>query len=152
MLLCFGQVTIKDSNIWFCLILLLLIARASWPTTASQALQGVLSHPPGSTRTGTAGGSCHTLQLAWSLQQEIHTQLEHKQGLFCGWNCHPLVSLQKTLGQAFPQTAGKAGPPSQVSVPGRNPNADPGSSYPLSTHWVQDDGNSMREASIQEET
>lgn len=92
--------------------------------------------PPGQ---GTAGGSHHALQLAWSLQQEIHTQLEHKQGPFCCRNYHPKVSLQKMLGWASPQTAWKAGPPSQGSVPGTNPNAHPGSSYPLSTHWVQDD-------------
>lgn len=149
---CVGQVSIKDSNIWFCLILSLLIAWASWPSLPPMPCRAFFSiqlDPPGQ---GTAGCSHHALQLAWSLQQEIHTQLEHKQGLFCSWNYHPKVSLQKMLGWAFPQTAWKAGPPSQGSVPGKNPNAHPGSSYLLSTHWVQDDGNLMREASIQEET
>jgi hypothetical protein len=47
-----SHVTIKHSNSWFCSILSLLTALASWPMIAFHALQGVFSLPPGSTETG----------------------------------------------------------------------------------------------------
>lgn len=152
MLLCFGQVTIKDSNIGFCLILLLLIARASWPTTASQALQGVLSHPPGSTRTGDSRWlpPCPPVSVVASARNPHPTGAQARTLLLL--ELSPNGESAENARSGFPTDCREGWFSKSGQYSGQEPNADLGSSYPLSTHWVQDDDNSMKEASIQEET